>query len=62
MILEKVFSYRKLCQTYQKYRFVVGGSSSSLEEVNIDQLEWINVNQPKREDALMELYQTEDPA
>jgi hypothetical protein len=48
MILEKALRYRKLCQTYQRYRFhmtsMQNSSSHILEEPVLEQMEWIKVN------------------
>ena len=48
MILEKALRYRKLCQTYQRYRFHMtsmhNSSSHILEEPVLEQMEWIKVN------------------
>ena len=47
MILEKVLRYRKLCQIYQKYRFMMSTLNNSTLSTApaLDHMEWIKVNQ-----------------
>ena len=60
MIGEKLLRHRKLCQIYQKFQYYMSSlSSSSPGQADIDQLEWLRVDEGIREGQLMELYQTE---
>ena len=45
MINEKIVRYRKICQNYQKYRFLMSSMNNSTisDSIQVDHLEWIKV-------------------